>query len=105
MCLLTSLLNYICVHSLAVKKCFERLYDTIILMQKRFTAAERKFNDRKQDWKLDVLSALMLVESSLNGPGRKYYPSIIISYLLKGKLKTSCDFCTDVLCLLSLSAQ
>ena len=31
--------------------------------------AEHKLNDRKQDWKLDVLSAIVLANSCLIGPG------------------------------------
>ena len=38
-------------------------------MQKRLSLAEHKLNDRKQDWKLDVLSAIVLANSCLIGPG------------------------------------
>ena len=38
-------------------------------VQKRLSLIEHKLNDRRQDWKLDVLSALVLANSCLVGPG------------------------------------
>jgi len=38
-------------------------------VQKRLSLVEHKLNDRRQDWKLDVLSAIVLANSCLVGPG------------------------------------
>jgi len=37
-------------------------------VQKRLSLIEHKLNDRRQDWKLDVLSAIVLANSCLLGP-------------------------------------
>jgi len=41
-------------------------------VQKRLSLVEHKLNDRRQDWKLDVLSAIVLANSCLVGPGMYY---------------------------------
>jgi len=38
-------------------------------VQKRLSLVEHKLNDRRQDWKLDVLSAIVLANCCLVGPG------------------------------------
>jgi WASH complex subunit 7 len=49
----------------------QRALSVIASAKKRLSLADRKLNDRKQDWKLDALSALVLAEFCLIGPATK----------------------------------